>query len=91
VDLIQGRVLSEYSWDLRRSAPQELHSSKKQSWCHRCGRLHLRKYRSRKNLCDGCGKVDTSFGTATRLKGKVLVHLEGNDGMTRVKRTPRVV
>jgi hypothetical protein len=28
---------------------------------------------------------DTSFGIATRLKGMVLVHLEGNDGRTRVK------
>jgi hypothetical protein len=29
---------------------------------------------------------DTSFGTATRPKVMVLVHLEGNDGITRVKR-----
>jgi hypothetical protein len=29
---------------------------------------------------------DTSFGTATKPKGTVLVHLEGNDGKTRVKR-----
>jgi hypothetical protein len=29
---------------------------------------------------------DTSFGIATRLKGMVLVHLEGNDGRIRVKR-----
>jgi hypothetical protein len=29
---------------------------------------------------------DTSFGTATRPKGMVLVHLEGNDGKARVKR-----
>jgi hypothetical protein len=29
---------------------------------------------------------DTSFRTATRLKGMVLVHLEGNDGKTRDKR-----
>jgi hypothetical protein len=28
---------------------------------------------------------DTSFRTATRLKRMVLVHLEGNDGKTRVK------
>jgi hypothetical protein len=28
---------------------------------------------------------DSSFGTATRLKGMVLVHLEGNDDRTRVK------
>jgi hypothetical protein len=28
---------------------------------------------------------DTSFRTATRPKGMVLVHLEGNDGRTRVK------
>jgi hypothetical protein len=27
---------------------------------------------------------DTSFGIATRPKGKVLVHLEENDGRTRV-------
>jgi hypothetical protein len=48
----------EYSWSLRRSTPRELHSKKeKYRWCHRCGRLHLGKYRSRKNLCYGCGKV----------------------------------
>jgi hypothetical protein len=29
---------------------------------------------------------DTSFETATKPKGTVLVHLEGNDGRTRVKR-----
>jgi hypothetical protein len=29
---------------------------------------------------------DTSFRTATRPKGMVLVHLEGNDDRTRVKR-----
>jgi hypothetical protein len=29
---------------------------------------------------------DTSFGTATKPKGTILVHLEGNDGRTRVKR-----
>jgi hypothetical protein len=29
---------------------------------------------------------DTSFGIATRPKGMVLVHLEGNDGRTKVKR-----
>ena len=29
---------------------------------------------------------DTSFGTATRPKGTMLVHLEGNDGRTRIKR-----
>jgi hypothetical protein len=29
---------------------------------------------------------DTSFGTATRLKGTIMAHLEGNDGRTRVKR-----
>jgi hypothetical protein len=41
----------EYLWGLRRKTPQELHSSKKQSrWCHRCGRLHFLKCRSRKNL-----------------------------------------
>jgi hypothetical protein len=28
---------------------------------------------------------DTSFGTATKPKGMVLVHLEGNDGRTGVK------
>jgi hypothetical protein len=28
---------------------------------------------------------DTSFETATRPKGTVLVHLEGNDDKTRVK------
>ena len=31
-------------------------------------------------------KRDTSFETATRPKGMVVVHLEGNDGRTRVKR-----
>jgi hypothetical protein len=31
-------------------------------------------------------RLDTSFGIATRPKGMVLVHLEGNDGRTRVKR-----
>jgi hypothetical protein len=31
-------------------------------------------------------RLDTSFGTATRLKGMVLVHLEGKDDRTRVKR-----
>jgi hypothetical protein len=47
----------EYSWSLR-STPQELYSKKgKSCWCHRCGRLHFGKYRSRKNLCYGCGKV----------------------------------
>jgi hypothetical protein len=30
-------------------------------------------------------RLDTSFRTATRLKGMVLVHLEGNDDQTRVK------
>jgi hypothetical protein len=29
---------------------------------------------------------DTLFGTATRPKGMVLVHLEGNDGKTRANR-----
>jgi hypothetical protein len=33
-------------------------------------------------------RLDTSFGTATRPKGMVLVHLEGNDGRTRAKRNP---
>jgi hypothetical protein len=48
----------EYSWSLRRSIPQELHSKKEKChWCHRCGRLHFGKCRSRKNLCYGCGKV----------------------------------
>jgi hypothetical protein len=48
----------EYSWSLRRSTPQELHSKKEKCrWCHRCGRLHLRKCKSKKNLCYGCGKV----------------------------------
>jgi hypothetical protein len=28
---------------------------------------------------------DTSFGTTTKLRGKVLGHLEGNDDRTRVK------
>jgi hypothetical protein len=32
---------------------------------------------------------DTSFGIPTRPKGMVLVHLEGNDGRTRVKRSHR--
>jgi hypothetical protein len=31
-------------------------------------------------------RLDTLFGIATRLKGMVLVHLEGNDGKIRVKR-----
>jgi hypothetical protein len=31
-------------------------------------------------------RLDTSFGTTTRPKGMVLVHLEENDGKTRVKR-----
>jgi hypothetical protein len=58
VDSIQGRVYREYSWSLRRSTPRELHSKKEKCrWCHRCGRLHLTKCRSRKNLCYGCGKV----------------------------------
>jgi hypothetical protein len=30
-------------------------------------------------------RLDTSFRTATRPKGMVLVHLEGNDDRTRVK------
>jgi hypothetical protein len=30
-------------------------------------------------------RQDTSFGIATRPKRMVLVHLEGNDGRTRVK------
>ena len=48
----------KYSWSLRRSTPLELHSKKEKSrWCHRCGRLHFEKCRSRKNLCYGCGKV----------------------------------
>jgi hypothetical protein len=48
----------EYSWNLRRSTPRELRSSKKQSRsCHRCGRLHFEKCRSMKNLCYGCGEV----------------------------------
>ena len=48
----------EYSWSLRRSTLRELHSKKENShWCHRCGRLHFEKCRSRKNLCYGCGKV----------------------------------
>ena len=28
---------------------------------------------------------DTSFETATKPKGMVLVHLEGNDGRTKIK------
>ena len=48
----------EYSWSLKRSTPWELHFNKKQShWCHRWGILHFGKYKSRKNLCYGCGKV----------------------------------
>jgi hypothetical protein len=47
----------EYSWNLRRSTPRELHSSKKHSQCHRCDKLHFGKCKSRKNLCYGCGKV----------------------------------
>jgi hypothetical protein len=48
----------EYSWSLRKSTPQELRFNKKQShWCHKCGRLHFRECRSRKNLYYGCGKV----------------------------------
>jgi hypothetical protein len=31
-------------------------------------------------------KWDTSFETATRLKGMILVHLKGNDGRIRNKR-----
>jgi hypothetical protein len=47
----------EYLWNLR-SIPRELRSSKKYSrWCYRCGRQHFGKYRSRKNLSYGCGKV----------------------------------
>ena len=47
----------EYLWSLR-STPRELHSKKEKSrWCHRCGRLHFGKCKSRKNLCYGCGKV----------------------------------
>ena len=47
----------EYLWSLR-STPRELHSKKEKSrWCHRCGWLHFGKYRSRKNLYYGCGKV----------------------------------
>jgi hypothetical protein len=48
----------EYSWSLRRSTPRKLHSKKEKCrWCHMCGRLHLGKCRSRKNLCYGYGKV----------------------------------
>jgi hypothetical protein len=83
----------EYSWSLKRSTPRELCSRKKQScWCHRCGRLHFGKCKSKKNFCAmDVARWDTSFITATRPKGIVLVHLEGNDGRTRLSITIRVV
>jgi hypothetical protein len=34
---------------------------------------------------------DTSFGIATKPKGMVLVHLEGNDGRQGISVTTRVV
>jgi hypothetical protein len=48
----------EYSWSLRRSTPWELHSKKEKCcWCHRYGKLHFGKCKSRKNLCYRCSKV----------------------------------
>jgi hypothetical protein len=59
----------EYSWNLRRSIPRELCSSKKQShWCHRCDRLHLGKCRSRKNLCYECANVGHFIQNCNRAK-----------------------
>ena len=55
---IQVRILSRILVKLKEEYTRELHSSKKQSLrCHRCGRLHFEKCRSRKNLCYECGKV----------------------------------
>jgi hypothetical protein len=40
----------------------------------------------RERICaTDVARWDTSFGIATRLKGMVLVYLEGNDGRTSVK------
>jgi hypothetical protein len=61
----------KYSWSLKKSTPRELHSKKKKyRWCHKCGRLHFGKCRSRKNLCYGCGKVGHFIPNCNQAKRK---------------------
>jgi hypothetical protein len=77
----------KYSWSLRRSTPQELHSKKEKCrWCQGVTDCILGNADQWRICVTDVARWDTSFGTATRLKGMVLVHLEGNDDRTRVKR-----
>jgi hypothetical protein len=79
----------EYSWSLRRSTPRELHSKKESV----VGAIGMADYilgnADQGRICAmDVAKLDTSFGTATKPKGTVVVHLEGNDGRTRIKCNP---
>ena len=76
-----------YSWSLRKSTPQGLHSKKERF----VGAISVADYilgnADQGRICaTDVVRWDTSFRIVTRPKGTALVHLEGNDGKTRVKR-----
>jgi hypothetical protein len=77
----------EYSWNLRRSTPKSCVPTRNRV-VRAIGVAYFilgNSYQGRICATD-VARWDTSFRTITRLRGKVLVHLEGNDGRTRVKR-----
>jgi hypothetical protein len=77
----------KYSWNLRMSTPRELSSNKKQIHrCHSVANCILGNADQGRICTTDVARWGTSFRTSTRPKGMVLVHLEGNDGRTRVKR-----
>jgi hypothetical protein len=77
----------EYSWSLRKSTPRELHSKKERVVGAIGVTDYILKNTDQGRICvTNVARCDTSFGTATRPKEMVLVHLEGNNGKIRDKR-----
>ena len=80
----------EYSWSLRRSTPRELHSRKRVVGAIGMANCILGNADQGRIYATNVARWDTSFRIATRPKGMALVHLEGNDGSTRIKRNHQI-
>ena len=75
----------EYSWSLRRRTP---HGSTRDRVVGAIGLVDcILGNENQERICaTDVARWDTSFKTTTGPKGMVLVHIEGNDGRTRIKR-----
>jgi hypothetical protein len=75
----------EYSWSLRRVYPNSYVPTRNRVGVIDVAGCILRNADQGRICAMIVARWDTSFGTATGPKSMVLVHLEGNNGRTRVK------